>query len=179
MQNLLKQIRPSILHLFVFAFFLVLIAIYIFTSGDYHMLIWGIPTLLCLLAFPMALAYLSQNQYASLIPEYEADAKSVNIREINHSMLSKRIRIEGLVEEVRFRSLNRPHYIIGDRTGVTVVKMFTNPRFDVKKGDVVLVYGQVMKRYIFYGDPIINGVDVRVIRSGEKTSTPPARGGKK
>lgn len=179
MQNLLRQIRPSILHLFVFAFFLVLIAIYVFTSGDYHMLIWGIPTLLCLLAFPMALAYLSQNQYASLIPEYEADSKSVNIREINHSMLSKRIRIEGLVEEVRFRSLNRPHYIIGDRTGVTVVKMFTNPRFDVKKGDVVLVYGQVMKRYIFYGDPIINGVDVRVIRSDEKTSTPPARGGKK
>jgi len=140
MQNLLKQIRPSILHLFVFAFFLVLIAIYIFTSGDYHMLIWGIPTLLCLLAFPMALAYLSQNQYASLIPEYEADAKSVNIREINRSMLSKRIRIEGLVEEVRFRSLNRPHFIIGDRTGVTIVKMFTNPRFDVKKGDVVQVY---------------------------------------
>lgn len=123
----------------------------------------------------MILAYLSQSQYAGLIPEYEKEAKSVNIREINPSMFSKRIRIEGLVEEVRFRSLNRPHYIIGDRTGVTIVKMFTNPRFDINKGDVVEVYGQVMKRYIFYGDPIVNGVDIRVTRSGEKSSSSPVK----
>ncbi|NLV28255.1 MAG: nucleotide-binding protein [Methanomicrobiales archaeon] len=172
MQFLPRQIRPSILHLIVFAFFAILIAIYVITSGDVRMLIWGIPTLLCLLAFPMALTYLSQNQYADLIPVYEVEAKNVKIREINQSMISKPIRIEGLVEEVRFRSLNRPHFIIGDRTGVTTVKMFTSPKNDISKGDVVEVYGQVIRRYFFAGDPIINGVHIQLLDSdkAEKAS---------
>ncbi|HOJ95648.1 MAG TPA: nucleotide-binding protein [Methanospirillum sp.] len=171
MQFIPKKIRPSILHVFVFAFFLILISIYVFSTGDTSMLIWGIPTLICLLLIPMGLTYLSQSQYADLIPMYETSAKEVKIREINESMVSKPIKIEGLVEEVRFRSLNRPHFIIGDRTGVTTVKMFTNPRSDIKKGDIVEVYGQVIKRYVFYGDPIVNGVDIRVTGKGEnKTS---------
>ena len=143
------------------------------------MLIWGIPTLICLLLIPMGLTYISQSQYSDLIPVYETTAKDVKIREINESMISKPIKIEGLVEEVRFKSLNRPHFIIGDRTGVTTVKMFTNPQNDINKGDVVEVYGQVIKRYIFYGDPIVNGVDIRVTRHSEKSSSSAEKSRKK
>ena len=168
MQIFPRRIRPSILHIFVFVFFAVMIAIYVITSGDVKMLIWGIPTLLLLLILPMGLTYLSQSQYADLVPVYETSAKDVKIREINESMISKPIRIEGLVEEVRFRSLNRPHFIIADRTGVTTVKMFTSPRNDISKGDVVEVYGQVIRRFIFYGDPIVNGVEIRLADNPDK-----------
>lgn len=179
MQFLPRKIRPSILHVLVFAFFLILISIYVFSTGDTSMLIWGIPTLICLLLIPMGLTYLSQSQYSDLIPMYEASAKEVKIREINESMVSKPIKIEGLVEEVRFRSLNRPHFIIGDRTGVTTVKMFTSPRNDINKGDIVEVYGQVIRRYIIYGDPIVNGVDIRVTGSSEKSSSSSAEKNRK
>ena len=179
MQFLPRKIRPSILHILVFVFFLILISIYVFSTGDTSMLIWGVPTLICLLLIPMGLTYLSQSQYSDLIPVYETSAKEVKIRDINESMVSKPIKIEGLVEEVRFRSLNRPHFIIGDRTGVTTVKMFTNPQNDINKGDVVEVYGQVIKRYIFYGDPIVNGVDIRVTRHSEKSSSSAEKSRKK
>ncbi len=179
MQFLPRKIRPSILHILVFVFFLILISIYVFSTGDTSMLIWGVPTLICLLLIPMGLTYLSQSQYSDLIPVYETSAKEVKIRDINESMVSKPIKIEGLVEEVRFRSLNRPHFIIGDRTGVTTVKMFTNPQNDINKGDVVEVYGQVIKRYIFYGDPIVNGVDIRVTRPSEKSSSSAEKSRKK
>jgi hypothetical protein len=112
MQFLPRKIRPSILHILVFVFFLILICIYVFSTGDTSMLIWGIPTLICLLLIPMGLTYISQSQYSDLIPVYETTAKDVKIREINESMISKPIKIEGLVEEVRFRSLNRPHFIL-------------------------------------------------------------------
>jgi hypothetical protein len=166
-----RHIRPSILHLFVFAFFAVLLLIYVLSTGDVRSLIWAVPTLICLILIPMAMTYLSQSQYSDLIPVYETQAKDVKIREINESMISKPIHIEGLVEEVRFRSLNRPHIIIGDRTGVTTVKFMTNPRYEIAKGDIVEVYGQVIRRYIVYGEPIVNGVDIRLSESGEQKRT--------
>lgn len=116
----------------------------------------------------MGLTYLSQDQYANLIPEYEKIAKDIKIREITDAMISKPIRIEGLVEEARFQLLNRPHFIVADKTGQTTVKMFTKPRNVIKKDDIVEVYGQVIHRYIFVGDPIVNGVEIRKIDSVPK-----------
>jgi len=161
MQMSFEKFRPSILHLFVFAFFAALIIVYILLTGDFSILPWAIPTLVLLILIPMGLTYLSQDQYSDLIPEYEKVARDVKIREITEAMISKPIRIEGLVEEVRFQFLNRPHFVVGDKTGVTTVKMFTNPHNIIKKGDIVEVYGQVIRRYIFAGDPIVNGVEIR------------------
>ena len=175
MQFSLRQLRPSILHLFVFAFFAISVGLYVLLSGDVGMLIWAVPTIILLLLIPMGLTYLSQSQYSDLIPEYEVSAREIKIRELNESMISKPVTFEGLVEEVRFRSLNRPHYIIADKTGVTTVKMFTSPRIDVKKDDVVRVYGQVIKRYIFMGDPIVNGVDIRILNEKDKKPVTPSQ----
>ena len=170
MQISFSQLRPSIVQIFVFAFFAIFVSAYVLLSGDTGILIWAIPTIILLLLIPMGMTYLSQSQYSDLIPEYEAFARELKIREINESLISKPITFEGLVEEVRWRSLNRPHYIIADKTGETIVKMFTRPRIDVRKDDVVRVYGQVIRRYIFAGDPIVNGVDIRIIKKEDRKS---------
>jgi hypothetical protein len=41
--------------------------------------------------------------------------------------------------------------------------MFTTPGEDIRKGDIVEVLGQVMKRYIFGGDAVINCISIRKI----------------
>ncbi|MDD1730089.1 MAG: nucleotide-binding protein [Methanospirillum sp.] len=156
-------VRPSVLHLCVFGFFAIFLLWYILITGEFRTLIWAGPTLVCLLIIPMLLNYMSQKEYEGLTPMYEQEARSVKIREISEKMISKPIRIEGVVEEVRFRSLNRPHFIVGDRTGSIPVKMFTTPREDVRVGDIVEVLGQVIHRYIVTGDPVVNGVSIRVV----------------
>jgi hypothetical protein len=161
-------IRPSVLHLGVFGFFALFLLWYIIQTGEFRTLVWAVPTLILLLIIPMALNYMSQKEYEDLTPLYEAEARTLKIREINEKMKSKPVRFEGLVEEVRFRALNRPHFIVSDRTGTIPVKMFTTPREDIRPGDIVEVLGQVINRYIISGDPVINGVSIRVIRRKEK-----------
>jgi hypothetical protein len=163
-----SPIRPSALHYAVFIFFALFLLWYIVSTGDSRILIWALPTLVFLLLIPMLLTYMSQKEYEGLIPVYEAESRSVKIREINEKLISKPVRVEALVEEVRFRYLNRPHFIIADRTGSIPVKMFTAPREDIRAGDIVEVLGQVIHRYIVTGDPVINGVSIRLISRQKK-----------
>ena len=83
------------------------------------------------------------------------------VRLINENMIGKIVRIEGVVERVHFQFLNRPQYTVGDRSGSISVKMFTTPEEDVKVNDIVEVLGQVIKRYIVTGEPVINAVVIR------------------
>jgi hypothetical protein len=41
--------------------------------------------------------------------------------------------------------------------------MFTSPDEDMKVNDIVEVYGQVIRRYMVTGDPVINCVIIRKI----------------
>jgi len=157
-------VRPSALHFAVFCFFALFLTWYLQVTGEYATLIWAFPTLMLLLIIPMLLNYMSQKEYQGLEPMYEAEARVVKIREITAKMISKPVRFEAVVEEVRFRSLNRPHFIVSDRTGTIPVKMFTTPREDARAGDLVEVLGQVIHRYIVTGDPVVNGVSIRIIR---------------
>jgi RecJ-like exonuclease len=120
-----------------------------------------IPGLFLLLIIPIALNYLSQKEYAELEPEYERSAKNVRIRMINESMIGSIVRIEGVIERTYFQFLNRPQFLVADRTGEISVKMFTSPREDVKQGDVVEVLGMIIRRYVATGDPVINCVAIR------------------
>lgn len=161
------NVRVSIV---VIAVFLTLTFLLLYTSavtGDTHLLIWGIPTLVLLLIIPMALNYMSQSTYASMIPMYEDEAKSVKINTINEKMNGQPIRIEGVVERSYFEFLNRPQYLVADRTGEISVKMFTSPQEDVNKGDIVEVLGQVIRRYVAVGDPVVNAVSIRKLESPE------------
>jgi hypothetical protein len=67
------------------------------------------------------------------------------------------------VERVHFRYLNRPQYLVADKTGEISVKMFTSPTEDVRVNDLVEVLGSVIKRYVVTGDPVINCVSIKKI----------------
>jgi len=159
------NIRPrvSILALAVVGIFTILLFAAYFATGNWQLLLWGIPTLILILVIPTALNYMSQRQYVDLTPVYEREARPVRIKMINPTMIGEPVRIEGVVERVHFQLLNRPQYLVADRSGEISVKMFTSPQEAVKKGDVVEVLGLVMRRYVMTGEPVINCVSIRKI----------------
>ena len=154
-------VRASIFQVGLVVTLTLILLAYVFLSGDYRTLLWAIPVLVMLLVIPMALNYMSQSQYDDLIPYYEAEAVPVRMAAIRPNDIGKIVRVEGVVERVLFKSINRPQYHIADKSGVMSVKMFTPPKEEIKKDDVVEVLGQVIKRYVLVGDPVINAVVIR------------------
>jgi len=158
------EVKVSIVAVAVFVFFTIFLLIASLYSPEVRsQLIWMIPALFLLLVIPMALNYMSRSEYNNLEPIYEAEAKTVRIKLINESMVGKPVRIEGVVERVYFQFLNRPQYLVADRSGEISVKMFTSSTEDIKVNDVVEVLGQVIKRYVVTGDPVINCISIRKI----------------
>ncbi len=163
------NLRVSIITLAVIVIFSLFLAYAFLISGDTRLLLWGIPTLVLLFLIPLGLNYMSQKEYADIRPEYEREARPVRIRMINLGMVGEPVRIEGVVESVRFQFLNRPQFIVADRSGEIAVKMFTQPEERIKVGDVVEVLGMVIKRYIAGGDAVIDGVSIRKIDKAIET----------
>jgi hypothetical protein len=156
------------LHAGVLLFFAIFLIFSYSVSGSSTLLLFGIPMLLGLALIPVILRHMSQSQYKELVPTYEAEAQKVRIRAINLNMVGKPVRIEGVVEEIHFRFLDRPQYIVADRSGQISVKMFTAPREEIRKDDIVEVLGTVMKRYVLAGeDPVINCVSIRKVAGGK------------
>jgi hypothetical protein len=157
------EVKISIIAIAVVIFFTILLSVTYFLTRDPIILYMGIPTIILLVVLPLGLNYLSQKQYADVRPQYEREARPVRIRMINLNMVGEPVRIEGVVERVHFQILNRPQYMVADRSGEISVKMFTQPEEKIKVGDVVEVLGMVIKRYIAGGDAVINGVSIRKI----------------
>ena len=158
------EVKVSIVAVAVFVFFTIFLLFASLYSPEVRsQLIWMIPALFLLLVIPMALNYMSRSEYNTLEPIYEAEAKTVRIKLINESMVGKPVRVEGVVERVYFQFLNRPQYLVADRSGAISVKMFTSSPEDIKVNDVVEVLGQVIKRYVVTGDPVVNCVSIRKI----------------
>ena len=159
------KVKISIVAIAVFVFFTIFLLIAsVFSPVVRSQLIWLIPILFLLLVIPIALNYMSRSQYTGMEPIYEAEAKTVRVKLINENMIGKPVRIEGVVERVYFQFLNRPQYLVADRSGAISVKMFTNPSEDVKVNDVVEVLGMVIHRYFVSGDPVINCVSIKKIK---------------
>jgi hypothetical protein len=158
------EVKVSIIAVAVFVIFTVFLLLASLNSPDVRsQLIWLIPGLFLLLIIPMALNYMSRSQYADIAPVYEAQAKTVRIRLINESMVGKPVRVEGVIERAYFQFLNRPQYLVADRSGEISVKMFTSSNEDIKVKDVVEVIGQVIKRYVVTGDPVVNCISIKKI----------------
>jgi hypothetical protein len=158
------DVKVSIVAVAVFVFFTIFLLYASMYSPEVRsQLIWMIPALFLLLVIPMALNYMSRSEYNNLEPIYDAEAKPVRIKLINESMVGKPVRIQGVVERVYFQFLNRPQYLVADRSGAISVKMFTSSPEDIKVNDVVEVLGQVIKRYVVTGDPVVNCVSIRKI----------------
>ena len=163
------DVKISTLSLVVFGIFTLFLIVTVAVTGDLSILILGVPLLALLLIIPAALNYMSQEQYASLVPMYEEEAKNARIREINLNRLGEPVRIKGVVERVYFQFLNRPQYLVADRTGEISVKMFTSPTEDIHEGDLVEVLGSVVKRYILAGDATINCVSIRKVKKNQQS----------
>jgi hypothetical protein len=158
------DVKVSIVAVAVFVFFTIFLLYASMYSPEVRsQLTWMIPALFMLLVIPIALNYMSRSQYNNLEPIYEAQAKTVRIKLINESMVGKPVRIEGVVERVYFQFLNRPQYLVADRSGEISVKMFTSSNEDIKVKDVVEVIGQVIKRYVVTGDPVVNCISIKKI----------------
>ncbi len=156
------EVKISILAIAVFVIFTIfLLVASVYSPQVRSQLIWLIPGLFMLLVIPIALNYMSRSEYADIAPVYEAEAKTVRVKLINENMIGKPVRIEGVVEKVRFQFLNRPQFIVADRSGEIAVKMFTSPVEDIHEHDVVEVLGMVIHRYIAVGDPVINCVSIK------------------
>jgi hypothetical protein len=161
------NVKISVISMAVFIIFTIILIISYLLTYQLSILYWGIPTVILLLLIPGGLNYMSQRSYQDVLPMYEQEAKQVRIKSINENMLGTPIRIQGVVERVYFRFLNRPQYLVADKSGEISVKMFTSPPEDVRQNDIVEVLGTVMRRYIVTGDPIVNCVSIRKI--GKKT----------
>jgi hypothetical protein len=158
------DVKVSIVAVAVFVFFTIfLLYASLYSPEVRSQLVWMIPALFMLLVIPMALNYMSRSQYDNLEPIYEAEAKTVRIKLINESMVGKPVRIQGVVERVYFQFLNRPQYLVADRSGEISVKMFTSTKEDIEVNDVVEVLGQVIRRYVVTGDPVVNCISIRKI----------------
>ena len=156
------EVKVSLISIGVFVLFTILLIIASLFSPDVRSnLFWLIPCVFMLLVIPIALNYMSRKQYADLAPEYEEQAKTVRVKMINENMIGKIVRINGVVERVNFQFLNRPQYSVADRSGAISVKMFTSPDDTIKVNDLVEVLGQVIRRYIVTGEPVINCVSIR------------------
>lgn len=161
------DVRISAINIGVVGFFAFFFLVYIILTKDYRSLLWGIPVIAAIFVIPIILSYMSASEYNDLAPIYEAEAKPVRIKTINESSIGNIVRIEGVIERAMFKSLNRPQFLVADRTGDISVKMFTGISEDISKDDIVEVYGQVIKRYVMVGDPVVNAVIIRKIDKKE------------
>lgn len=159
--------KVSLLAMAVVGVFAVFLIFRFITGADWHIFAWGIPMLCLLIVIPLGLNYMSQKQYADLVPVFEKEAKPLRVRAITSHTIGQTVRVQGVVERVYFQFLNRPQYLVADKSGEISVKMFTNPSVKIQKGDVVEVLGTVMKRYIFHGDAVINCVSIRHLKTGK------------
>jgi hypothetical protein len=167
------EVRITPIQIGVLLFFAIFLLLAFLMSRSTILLIFGIPMVIGLAVIPVLLRHMSQSQYEALVPTYESEAQRVRIKAINLNMLGKPVRIEGVVERVYFSYLDRPQYLVADRSGEISVKMFTAPREQIRVNDVVEVLGTVMKRYILAGeDPVINCVSIRKVSEapGKKES---------
>jgi len=162
------ELRITPIQIGVLLFFAIFLIFAYWTSRSTILLLFGIPMVIGLAVIPVLLRHMSQSQYETLIPTYESEAQRVRVKAINMNMLGKPVLIEGVVERVSFDFLDRPQFMVADRSGEISVKMFTAPREKIRKDDVVEVLGTVMKRYLLVGqDPVINCVSIKKVAGGK------------
>ncbi|HDQ08344.1 MAG TPA: nucleotide-binding protein [Methanoculleus sp.] len=164
------RVQVSIIHIAMIVALTLFLSLYVILSRDYGTILWAVPILVMLFVIPLLLNYMSQKEYEQLIPSYEAEAKLTRISTIKPADIGNVVKLEGVVERVLFKSLNRPQFLIADKSGEISVKMFTSASEDIRKDDVVEVLGQVIKRYVVTGDPVVNAIRIRKIRIEKKNN---------
>jgi DNA/RNA endonuclease YhcR with UshA esterase domain len=137
-------------------------------SKDYHLLAIAIPMLAALVIIPMVLTKMSQNAYLNAVPLYEKKAKLQKISNIDLSKVSEVVKIRGVIKNISFRWLNRPHVTIDDNTGTMSAILFTSLSEHLVIGEQVEVLGIVMRRLIHRGSPAISAISIKKLSTGSE-----------
>jgi len=161
----IKGVKISLapMHYIVVIFFLALFVWSFFATGDIMFLYWGVPLSLCLFVIPLVNSYSVGRQYVNLLPEYEAESKPCRIKQIGRAMEGKAVRVEGVVQGLKGKFINRPGYKIFDGSGTVVAQRSSPLDIDIRVGDSIEVVGMVVKRYAFAGDYVVHAIGVKKI----------------
>lgn len=161
----IKGVKISLapMHYIVVIFFLALFVRSFFATGDNMFLYWGIPLSLCLFVIPLVNSYSVGKQYIKLLPEYEAESKPCRIKQIGRTMEGMSVRVEGVVQGLKGKFINRPGYKIFDGSGTVVAQRSSPLDIDIRVGDSIEVVGMVVKRYAFVGDYVVHAIGVKKI----------------
>ncbi|ABN07666.1 nucleic acid binding, OB-fold, tRNA/helicase-type [Methanocorpusculum labreanum Z] len=161
----IKGVKLSLapMHYIVVIFFIALFVWSFFATGDGMFLYWGIPLSLCLLAIPLINSYSVGRQYVKLLPEYEAESKPCRIKQLGPVMEGKAVRVEGVVQAVKGKFINRPGYKIFDGSGTIVAQRSTPLDISIRVGDNIQVVGMVVRRFAFAGDYVVHAIGVKKV----------------
>ena len=161
----IKGVKISLapMHYIVVIFFLALFVWSYIATQDAMFLYWGVPLSLCLFLIPLINSYSVGKQYITLLPEYEAVSKPCRIKQIGRPMEGKPVRIEGVVQGLKGRFINRPGFKIFDGSGTVVAQRSSPLDIDIRVGDNIEVVGMVVKRYAFAGDYVVHAIGVKKI----------------
>lgn len=161
----IKGVKISLapMHYIVVIFFLALFVWSFFATKDPMFIYWGVPLSLFLLVIPLFNSYSVGRQYVTLLPEYEAASKPCRIKQIGRPMEGKPVRVEGVVQSLKGRFINRPGYKIFDGSGTVIAQRSTPLDIDIRIGDNIEVVGMVVKRYAFAGDYVVHAIGVKKI----------------
>lgn len=141
------KIRPrvSIIAIAVFVIFTILLLIAYFASRNWQILLWGIPPDPAP-GHPCSTQLHEPETVFGPYPLMRETARSGSV--INPGMIGDPVKIEEVVERVYFQFLNRPQYLIADRSGEISLKMFTSLVRRSRKAMWWRFSGLVMKRYV-------------------------------
>lgn len=137
-------------------------------SKDYHLLAVAIPMLAALVIIPMVLTKMSQNTYLNAVPLYEKKAKLQRISNIDLSKVGDAVKVRGVITNISFRWLNRPHVAIDDNTGTISAILFTAASEQLVIGEQVEVLGVVMRGLIHRRLPAISAISIKKLRTGSE-----------
>ena len=157
------HVSPAVI--IVFVFFVLLFIWSFFLTNDFSYIYWGLPLCLCLLIIPAVSSYSLGGQYIKLLPEYEAGAKDMKIKNVNLNMQGKAVRVEGVVQSVKGKIMGRPKYQIFDGSGALIVFRSMPLDEEVKVGDNIEAVGMVVKKYAIAGSLSVHGIGIRKIEN--------------
>lgn len=107
-------------------------------NPDVSFLLTALPMLAVLVAVPLLLNAMNRRQ----ADRVDALAiKKYRVMDLARLKTGTEVRIRGIVEKASFKWLNRPYFLINDKTGVVGVIMFAAPREDIGPGDSIEVVG--------------------------------------
>lgn len=125
-------------------------------NPDPAMLRTALPMLVLLAAIPLIINYMNMRQADRVDMR---DFKLYKIGELTRLGAGTPVRLQGIVESTALKWLNRPNFLLSDKSGKIRVYMFAAPRENIKIGDQVEAAGN-LRAFGRKRDRVVFGVKI-------------------